>query len=129
MNAHYHSYTTEQIFIIQINPEDVRRNNPLVSAIDDFIDRHVSLTPFSSKCINGIKGAPAIHAGMMLKVIFYCYAMGSYSSRDIEGRTNWDQNVIYLSGNRSVDHSTIYRFIEKYPEEIRNVFSRMVIII
>ena len=55
--------------------------------------------------------------------------MGSYSSREIEGRTNWDQNVIYLSGNRPVDHSTICRFIEKYPEEIRDVFSRMVYVL
>ena len=129
MNARYHSYTPDQLYIIQINPEDIRNHNPLVSAIDDFVNTHVSLEPFSIKCINSSKGAPAIHAGMMLKVIFYSYAMGSYSSREIEGRTNWDQNVIYLSGNRPVDHSTICRFIEKYPEEIRDVFSRMVYVL
>ena len=66
---------------------------------------------------------------MMLKIIFYCYAMGSYSSREIEGRTNWDQNVTYLSGNRPLDHSTICRFIEKYPAEIKDVFSRMVYVL
>jgi|GEM_PF-1836504 len=129
MNARYYPYVPDQMFVVHINPEEIRRHNPLVSAIDDFIDRHVSLASFSSKCINSIKGAPAIHAGMMLKVIFYSYAMGSYSSREIEERTNWDQNVIYLSGNRPVDHSTICRFIEKYPEEIRNVFSRMVYVL
>jgi len=129
MNARYHSYSPDQVFIIQINPDEIRSHNPLVSAIDDFVDKHVSLTPFSVKCTNGYKGAPAIHAGMMLKVIFYCYAMGSYSSREIEGRTNWDQNVIYLSGNRPVDHSTVCRFIEKYPEEIKDVFSRMVYVL
>jgi transposase len=129
MKARYHSYTPEQLFIIQINPEDIRRNNPLVAAIDDFIERHISLIPFSSKCINGIKGAPAIHAGMILKVIFYCYAKGCYSSREIEGRTKWDQNVIYLSGNRPLDHSTVCRFIGKYPEEIKDIFSRMVYVL
>ena len=129
MNTRYHSYTPDQLFIIQINPEEIRRHNPPVTSIDDFIERHISLHPFSSKCINGYKGAPAIHAGMMLKIIFYCYAMGSYSSREIEGRTNWDQNVIYLSGNRPLDHSTICRFIEKYPEEIKDVFSRMVYVL
>lgn len=55
--------------------------------------------------------------------------MGCYSSRDIEGRTKWDQNVIYLSGNRPVDHSTICRFIEKYSEEIRQVFTSMVYVL
>lgn len=129
MQARYHSYTPDQLFLIQINPEEIRKHNPLVAAIDDYIETHVSLVPFSLKCINGNIGAPAVHAGMMLKVIFYCYAMGSYSSREIEGRTSWDQNVIYLSGNRPVDHSTICRFIEKYQDEIRNVFSHMVYVL
>lgn len=128
MNAHYHSYTPDQLYFVQISPEEIRSHNPLVSAIDDFIDKHVPLKLFADKCFNANNGAPAIHAGMMLKVIFYCYAKGSYSSREIEGRTKWDQNVIYLSGNRTVDHSTICRFIEKYPEEIRYIFSRMVYI-
>jgi hypothetical protein len=47
MKARYHSYTTDQLFIIQINPQEIRRHNPLVSAIDDFVERHVSLAPFS----------------------------------------------------------------------------------
>ncbi|MGD9579580.1 MAG: hypothetical protein AB7Y74_15185, partial [Syntrophorhabdus sp.] len=74
MQARYHSYTPGQLFLIQINPEEIRKHNPLVSEIDDFIQTHISLVPFSLKCINGNTGAPAVHAGMMLKVIFYCYA-------------------------------------------------------
>jgi len=129
MHAHYHNYSLDQMYFIQIIPEEIRRHNPVVSAIDDFIEEHISLTPFSLKCTNGSIGAPALHAGMMLKVIFYCYAMGCYSSRDIERRTIWDQNVIYLSANRQIDHSTICRFIEKYPKEIKQVFSRMVYVL
>ena len=94
MNTRYHNYFTEQTFFIQINPAEIRNNNPLVAAIDDFIENHISLEIFSEKCGNSVKGAPAMHAGMMLKVIFYCYAAGCYSSRDIEKKTSWDQNVI-----------------------------------
>jgi len=43
MNARYYPYMPDQMFIIHINPEDIHRHNPLVLAIDDFIDRHVSL--------------------------------------------------------------------------------------
>jgi len=56
MNARYYPYVPDQMFVVHINPEEIRRHNPLVSAIDDFIDRHVSLASFSSKCINSIKG-------------------------------------------------------------------------
>lgn len=129
MIARYHQYCTEQTFFIQINPAEIRDNNPLAAAIDDFIENHVSLEIFSEKCSNSVKGAPAIHARMMLKVIFYCYANGCYSSRDIEKRTSWDQNVIYLTANRSIDHSTICRFIDKYPDEIRDVFTKMVYVL
>lgn len=129
MSAHYHDYCTEQTFFIQINPAEIRKNNPLVAAIDDFIENHLSLEIFSAKCSNSVKGAPAMHAGMMLKVIFYCYSTGCYNSREIEKRTSWDQNVIYLCANRTIDHSTICRFIEKYPDEIKDVFTKMVYVL
>jgi hypothetical protein len=63
---------------------------------------------------------------MMLKVIFYSYAQGIYSSREMEDRMRWDPNYIYLSANQRVDHSTICNFILKYGEEIKAVFSRLV---
>jgi len=44
MNARYHEYSPDQVFIIQKNPEEIHCHNPLVSAIDDFVDKHVSLT-------------------------------------------------------------------------------------
>ena len=54
MNARYHDYCIEQTFFIQINPTEIRNNNPLVAAIDDFIDNHISLEIFSDKCSNSI---------------------------------------------------------------------------
>lgn len=64
MNTRYHNYFTEQTFFIQINPAEIRNNNLLVAAIDDFIENHISLEIFSEKCGNSVKGAPAMHAGM-----------------------------------------------------------------
>ena len=63
---------------------------------------------------------------MMLKIIFYSYAKGVYSSREMEDRMRWDPTYIYLSANQRVDHSTICGFILKYGEEIKGVFSRLV---
>ena len=64
MNTRYHNYFTEQTFFIQINPAEIRNNNLLVAAIDDFIENHISLEIFSEKCGNSVKGAPAMHASM-----------------------------------------------------------------
>jgi len=67
-----------------------------------------------------------VHPRMMLKVLFYSYAKGVYSSREMEDRMRWDPNYIYLSANQRVDHSTICNFILKYGEEIKRVFSQLV---
>ena len=69
MQARYHDYTPDQTYFIQISPGEIRTHNPLVKAIDDFVDTHVSLSLFSEKRGNAYIGAPAVHAGMMLKVL------------------------------------------------------------
>jgi len=126
MNVRYRSYNPEGAYFTVIDPRDVKKRNPLLEAIDSFVDEHVSVEPFSERVNNEIDGAPAVHPRMMLKIIFYSYAKGVYSSREMEERMRWDPNYIYLSANERVDHSTICNFILKYREEIKAVFSQLV---
>ena len=84
------------------------------------------MEPFAQSVMNEFEGAPAVHPRMMLKVLFYSYAKGIYSSREMEDRMRWDPNYIYLSANQRVDHSTICNFILKYGDEIKAAFSRLV---
>ena len=107
MNVRYRSYNPEGAYFTLIDPRDVKRRNPLLKAIDSFVDEHVSVEPFSERVNNEMDGAPAVHPKMMLKILFYSYAKGVYSSRE-------------------VDHSTICNFILKYGEEIKKVFSQLV---
>jgi len=109
-----------------ISPSSTKRRNPLLKAIDSFVDEHVPVEPFSERVNNEMDGAPAVHPRMMLKILFYSYAKGVYSSREMEDRMRWDPNYIYLSANQRVDHSTICNFILKYGEEIKRVFSQLV---
>jgi len=126
MNVRYRSYNPEGVYFTLIDPEDIRNHNPLLQAIDSFVEEHVSVEPFSQRIKNEIEGAPAVHPRMMLKIIFYSYARGIYSSREMEDRMRWDPNYVYLCANQRVDHSTICGFIQKYGEEIKSVFSRLV---
>ena len=126
MNARYRPYNPEESYFTLIDPEDIKNHNPLLKAIDGFVEEHISVEPFSQSVMNEFEGAPAVHPRMMLKVIFYSYAKGIYSSREMEDRMRWDPNYIYLSANQRVDHSTICNFILKYRGEIKAVFSRLV---
>jgi transposase len=126
MKARYRPYHPEEGYFTLIDPEEIKKHNPLLKAIDSFVEEHISVEPFSQSIKNETEGAPAVHPRMMLKVIFYSYAQGVYSSREMEDRMRWDPNYIYLSANQRVDHSTICNFILKYGDEIKAAFSRLV---
>jgi len=128
MKVRYRRYSPEESYFTLIDPKDVKDHNPLLKAIDSFVEEHVSMEPFSHRVKNEMEGAPAVHPRMMLKIIFYSYAQGIYSSREMEDRMRWDPNYIYLSANQKVDHSTICGFILKYKEEIKQIFSQLVYI-
>ena len=126
MNVRYRRYNPEEGYFTLIDPRDIKNHNPLLQAIDSFVEEHISVEPFSQRVKNEVEGAPAVHPRMMLKVIFYSYAKGIHSSREMEERMRWDPNYMYLSANQRVDHSTICNFILKYSEEIKGVFSQLV---
>src|SRR3972149_2937068 len=128
MKARYRPYNPEEGYFTLIDPIDIKAHNPLLKAIDSFVEEDISVEPFSQSIKNELEGAPAVHPRMMLKVIFYSYAKGIYSSREMEDRMRWDPNYIYLSANQRVDHSTICNFILKYGGQIKAVFSRLVFV-
>lgn len=126
MGVRYREYNINQTYFTVIDPEHIKQSNSLLSTIDSFIEEQVSTAPFDAKVRNKDEGAPSVHPKMMLKILFYSYARGVYSSREMERRLLWDQNYIYLSGNQKVDYSTICNFILKYSEEIKEIFTKMV---
>jgi transposase len=129
MLGKFKQYIREQIYWLTVDPEKIRENNPLVKVIDDYVEEHISNDIFVAKLHNQFTGSKAINPKMMLKVLFYCFASGIYTSRSIEKRMANDLNTIYLSGNTVIDHSNICRFINKYQDEIMSIFSKMVYIL
>jgi len=53
---------------------------------------------------------------MMLKILFYSYAQGIYSSREMEDRMRWDPNYVYLSANQRVDKNQLDTQNTQYRE-------------
>jgi transposase len=126
MTARYRPYDPNEGYFTLIDPNDIKNHNLLLKAIDSFVEEHISVEPFSESVKNEVERAPVVHPRMMLKVIFYSYAKGVYSSWEMEDRMRWDPNYTYLSASQRVDHSTICNFILKYGEEIKAVFSQLV---
>jgi len=121
----YQEYNQEQNFFIAIDKDINFPEGSFVRFINDFVDKHIDINNFQEKRKNDKIGAPAKHAKMMLKVIFYGLSQGIYSMRMIASKyIPYHLDFIYLSGYQTVDHSTLSRFINLYRKEIIEIFTR-----
>lgn len=59
---------------------------------------------------------------VMLGLPIYCYAQGSFSSRQIERATYQNISVRYLAGNTHPDHDTVAKFRRENAALIRSAF-------
>ena len=62
---------------------------------------------------------------MMLSLLIYCYACGTFSSRRIESATKRDVAVRYLTGDTHPDHDTIAVFRRQSFEAVAECFVRV----
>ena len=60
-------------------------------------------------------GNPSYHPKMMLKILFYGYAVSTFSSRKIAKGTETDVAFIFLSGMQRPDFRTISDYEEPRP--------------
>ena len=101
--------------------------NALVRVVDsivDGMDRSVL-----ESCYPG-GGASAHDPSMMLKVVLFCYASGTYSSRKIAAATRENVNLMWLTGMRPLGHNTVNRFrSERIRPVFEDVFSEVIAVL
>lgn len=67
-------------------------------------------------------GSDAYHPRMMLALLFYCYATGTFSSRKMEAATFESVPVRYVAANQHPDHDTICTFRRRFLEPLSDLF-------
>ncbi len=65
---------------------------------------------------------------MMLALVFYCYATGIFTSRQIERASYELIPVIYLTGNTHPDHNSINSFRQRFLPELKELFVQILFI-
>jgi len=73
-------------------------------------------------------GSAAYHPGMLLSLLIYGYATGTYSSRRIEAATYDSLAFRYIAANRHPDHDTLCRFRKRFLGEIESLFVQVLVI-
>ena len=70
----------------------------------------------------GSGGSAAYHPAMLLALLLYGYASGTYSSRRIE-RASYDSLAFrYIAANSHPDHDTLCAFRKRFAGEIESLF-------
>ena len=67
-------------------------------------------------------GSEAYHPRMMLALLFYGYATGTFSSRKMEAATYESVPVRYVTANQHPDHDTICTFRRRFLEPLSGLF-------
>lgn len=68
------------------------------------------------------RGSEAFHPAMMVAVLFYGYATGVFSSRQLERATYDSVAMRYLAANQHPDHDTIAHFRRRFLKELSALF-------
>ena len=73
-------------------------------------------------------GSPAYHPAMVLSLLIYGYATGTYSSRRIEAATYDSLAFRYIGANCHPDHDTLCTFRKRFLGDIESLFVQVLLI-
>jgi len=119
----FKEYNQDQAFLLPMSLHDFVPEGHLARVINVIVDE-LDLTGLLSHYSD--LGCTAYHPAMMVKVLFYGYAMGERSSRVIAQKLTSDVAFMYLSGMQHPDFRTICRFRKDHIEILHNLFVQIV---
>jgi len=116
-------YRQKQSLLFPPNLQDFIEDNDLCMVIDDVVNS-LDLSCLYRKV--STEGNMAYHPKMMLKVLFYAYASGIFSSRNIAKALGENVAFIFLAAWQRPNFRTINSFRKNNLEEIRNLFGQII---
>jgi transposase len=121
----YRKREKKQAMLVPVRFEDQIQPGTLEYAIDFLVDNEIDLSGFESRYRNDETGAPAIHPGVLLKIVLFGYSRGIVSSRPIARAC--EENVVFmaLSGDTRPHFTTIAEFISTMGEQAVKVFTEV----
>lgn len=120
-------YLQHQLTLLPQDLNDMIPKDHMVRVVDEVIES-LNLSNLYASYSGG--GASAHDPKMLLKVIVYAYASGTYSSRKISEATKESIYFLWLTGQTSLDHMTINRFRSaRLGGALENIFSEVIFLI
>ena len=105
--------------------QDYLPEDHLACFIVEIVDQ-LDLTPFI-QAYSG-KGKPPYHPSMLISLLFYGYATGTFSSRKLEKASHDSIAVRFICANTHPDHDTIAHFRKRFLSELSQLFLEVLLI-
>lgn len=119
----FKEYNQEQPFLLPLSLHDFLPEGHLSCVVNEVVNE-LTLQELYDRYSE--LGCSAYHPQMMLKVLFYGYALGERSSRVIAHRLKSDVAYMYLSALQQPDFRTINRFRKDNIEILKGLFVQIV---
>src|SRR6201989_2181155 len=128
MPSSYRAYQPEQSYLLPPSPSDWLPQNHLAFFISEVVDE-MDLSAFYGRYEEGdARGNQPFHPAMMLKILIYAYATGTFSSRRIAQRIEEDVAFRVLAAGNFPQHRTICDFRHEHLQKFVELFKQVVLI-
>jgi len=126
--ARYKDYSYTQGIMVPIDFSRQIVPGTLEHTIHWLVDNKINLAEIEKKYKNDGTGAPAYDPRILLKILLLAYSRGITSSRTIMRACR--ENIVFraLSADSSPDFTTIASFIRGIKNEIRSIFTNVLLV-
>lgn len=125
MPSNYRPYQPEQSYLLPPSPRDWLPDNHLALFISDVVDE-LDVSSFEARYEEGDpRGNQPFHPAMMLKILIYGYATGTFSSRRIAKKIEEDVAFRVLAAGNFPQHRTICDFRKEHLKEFIALFQQI----
>lgn len=128
MPSNYRAYQPEQSYLLPPSPSDWLPEKHLAFFISEVVDE-MDLSAFYGRHEESDpRGNQPFHPAMMLKILIYAYATGTFSSRRIAQKIEEDVAFRVLTAGNFPQHRTICDFRQEHLQKFVELFKQVVLI-
>jgi len=125
MGTRFRPYQPDQTFLLPPSPADWLPEGHLAYYIAEVVDQ-LDLTSFYARYEGDGRRNSPYDPGLLLKVLIYAYATGTFSSRKIARKLEEDVAFRVLAAGNFPDFRTINRFRQQHLEDFQALFVQVV---
>jgi len=126
MPTNYRTYQPEQSYLLPPSPRDWLPESHLAYFISEVVDELELSELYARYEETDARGNQPFHPAMMLKVLIYAYATGTFSSRRIAQKIEEDVAYRVLAAGNFPRHRTICDFRQEHLQKFVELFKQVV---